>query len=305
MNNFTVFFLCAAVAAMLLAASAVLSAVPGASSPPFSNDGGLTSAPDGYEPPRPGGSEDRGDPSAARTVVSDEISSFECSVSLLSCPDEARSVLTAPRYEFSAVRVGEIAECSFRAFPGEAVSFTRDTGFLDELQRIVRENDLASFNGLGRFTYGLPDDFGVSLRIDYASGEKIAASDNSVMFLPLPAAEALVSLFSDASSAASYVSVSASGAMKLMAEESGYLIVDVRREDEFALGHIPGAILLPNEEIQLGSFGPLERRDQLLLIYCRTGRRSKEAALKLAEAGYTRVVEFGGVTDWPGELVRD
>lgn len=94
-------------------------------------------------------------------------------------------------------------------------------------------------------------------------------------------------------------------ALRLMETERGYLIVDVRRPDEFAEGHIPGAVNVPNE--QIGSDDPenLPDRDQLLLVYCRSGRRSKEAAQKLASIGYTNVVEFGGILTWPGEVVTD
>ena len=81
------------------------------------------------------------------------------------------------------------------------------------------------------------------------------------------------------------------------------MIVDVRREDEYAAGHIPGAILIPNESIaEYEAPHELENSDQIILVYCRTGRRSKEAADKLAKMGYSRVYEFGGIEDWDGEI---
>ncbi|WP_408069335.1 cyclophilin-like fold protein [Butyrivibrio sp. JL13D10] len=93
---------------------------------------------------------------------------------------------------------------------------------------------------------------------------------------------------------------------KLMMElDDGHVIVDVRREDEFAEGHIPEAILIPNESI--GTEQPTELPDleQIILVYCRSGRRSKEASQKLADIGYTNVYEFGGIIDWTGEIVTD
>ena len=93
--------------------------------------------------------------------------------------------------------------------------------------------------------------------------------------------------------------------MQMMQEESGYLIVDVRRPDEFAEGHIKGAINVPNETIEGEQPEALPDPDQLLLIYCRSGNRSKEASQKLADMGYTNVYEFGGINTWQGEIVTE
>lgn len=79
-----------------------------------------------------------------------------------------------------------------------------------------------------------------------------------------------------------------------------YVIVDVRRADEFASGHIPGAINIPNESIAQTCPPELPDRDQLIYIYCRSGNRSKQASTKLAAMGYTNIVEFGGILDWTG-----
>ena len=84
----------------------------------------------------------------------------------------------------------------------------------------------------------------------------------------------------------------------MMDEKSGYLIIDVRRIDEYESGHIPNAINIPNEVIGEEAEEKLKDKDQLLLIYCRSGRRSKEAAQKLVDLGYTNVYEFGGILDW-------
>ena len=102
-----------------------------------------------------------------------------------------------------------------------------------------------------------------------------------------------------------YKQISQDEAMKIMEEESGFLIVDVRRPDEFAEGHIEGAINVPNEGITDKMPEELPDKDQLLLIYCRTGRRSKEASEKLAKIGYTNVYEFGGINTWTGTIVTE
>ena len=92
-------------------------------------------------------------------------------------------------------------------------------------------------------------------------------------------------------------------AITIMEEESGYLILDVRTPEEFAEKHIPGAINIPNETIGTEEIPELPDKDQLILVYCRSGNRSKQAAKKLAALGYTNIVEFGGINDWPGETV--
>ena len=94
-------------------------------------------------------------------------------------------------------------------------------------------------------------------------------------------------------------------AKQIMAEGSDYIILDVRRQDEYDAGHIPGAICVPNESIGTEEIPELPDKDRMLLVYCRSGRRSKEASAKLAELGYTCVLEFGGIIDWTGEIVTD
>ncbi len=100
----------------------------------------------------------------------------------------------------------------------------------------------------------------------------------------------------------SYRQISMADAVKLMAGEDGYIILDVRRADEFAAGHIPGAINIANESIGTEEIPELPDKDQLILVYCRSGNRSKEASQKLVDLGYTNIVEFGGIIDWPGEI---
>ena len=113
---------------------------------------------------------------------------------------------------------------------------------------------------------------------------------------------AAVMLLSGCSSA-SYTQISQDEAMKMMQEQTDYMIVDVRRPDEFAEGHIAGAVNVPNETIEDEAPDALPDKEQTLFIYCRSGNRSKEASQKLADMGYTNVFEFGGINTWEGEIV--
>ena len=102
-----------------------------------------------------------------------------------------------------------------------------------------------------------------------------------------------------------YRQITVDEAIALMAEETGYIILDVRRPDEFSEGHIPNAINVPNESIGTVEIPELPDKNQLIMVYCRSGRRSKEASEKLVELGYTNIVEFGGILDWKGDIVTD
>ena len=102
-----------------------------------------------------------------------------------------------------------------------------------------------------------------------------------------------------------YEQITAEDAKKLMDTESDYIIVDARTEEEYAEGHIPGAILIPEYEITDRAQSELPDKDQLILVYCRSGRRSKIASQTLADLGYTNVKEFGGIIDWPYDVVTD
>ena len=97
--------------------------------------------------------------------------------------------------------------------------------------------------------------------------------------------------------------ISQEEAGEMMAKEDGHIILDVRRQEEFDAGHIPGAVCLPNESIGPERPELLPDPEQIILVYCRTGNRSKQAAGKLAELGYVNVFEFGGINDWKGEIV--
>ena len=104
-------------------------------------------------------------------------------------------------------------------------------------------------------------------------------------------------------SSAGYRQISMDEAVEMMKKESGYIILDVRRPDEFESGHIPNAINIPNEIIGNNEIPELPNKDQLIMVYCRSGKRSKEASEKLVKLGYTNVIEFGGILDWKGETV--
>ena len=99
-----------------------------------------------------------------------------------------------------------------------------------------------------------------------------------------------------------FVSITAKEAKEIMDTEEGYLILDVRTQEEYDEGHVPGAVLIPNTEIENRAEEELPDKEQLILVYCRSGRRSKIAAEALVELGYTNIKEFGGIIDWPYEV---
>ena len=103
----------------------------------------------------------------------------------------------------------------------------------------------------------------------------------------------------------SYKQISQEQAKEMMAQDDGHIIVDVRRQDEYDAGHIPGAILIPNESIGTEQPEELPDLEQIILIYCRSGNRSKQAAQKLFDMGYRNIYEFGGIIDWTGEVVTE
>ena len=96
-----------------------------------------------------------------------------------------------------------------------------------------------------------------------------------------------------------YVNITAQEAKEIMDTREGYIILDVRTQEEYDQGHIPGAILIPDTEIEARAEAVLTDKDQLILVYCRSGRRSKLASEILVELGYTNIREFGGIIDWP------
>ena len=102
-----------------------------------------------------------------------------------------------------------------------------------------------------------------------------------------------------------YIQIDQEKAKEMMAVNDGHVVVDVRRVDEYASGHIPGAILIPNESIGTEKPDQLPDKDQIILVYCRSGNRSKQAAQKLADMGYTNIYEFGGINTWTGEVITE
>ena len=103
---------------------------------------------------------------------------------------------------------------------------------------------------------------------------------------------------------AGYEQVSMEEGLELMQEDSGYILLDVRRTDEFEGGHIPGAINIPNESIGTEEIAELPDKNQTIYVYCRSGNRSKQASQKLVDLGYTNVIEFGGIIDYSGEIAK-
>ena len=98
-----------------------------------------------------------------------------------------------------------------------------------------------------------------------------------------------------------YVNITAQEAKEIMDSREGYVILDTRTQEEYDERHIPGAILIPHDQIKDQAESLLTDKDQLILVYCRSGRRSKLASEDLVALGYTNIMEFGGIIDWPYE----
>ena len=121
--------------------------------------------------------------------------------------------------------------------------------------------------------------------------------------IPLFAALLLIAGCAAPAQESGYRQVTAEEAIALMEKESGYIILDVRTAQEYSEKHIPKAVNIPNESIGTEDLPALPDKNQLILVYCRSGNRSKQASEKLAALGYTNIVEFGGINSWPGETV--
>ena len=102
----------------------------------------------------------------------------------------------------------------------------------------------------------------------------------------------------------SYKTISSKEAQQMIEEHKDALILDVRTAAEYESGHIPNAVNLSNEDIQAGKVDSLKDKSQLIMVYCRSGNRSRQAAQKLAELGYTNVVDFGGLQSWQGDIEK-
>lgn len=116
---------------------------------------------------------------------------------------------------------------------------------------------------------------------------------------------ALTACASPVPQTAQYRQIGMEEAIAMMKEETDYIILDVRTAAEYAEKHIPGAVNIPNEAIGTAEIPELPDKEQLILVYCRSGNRSKQASSKLAALGYTNIVEFGGINSWPGETVSE
>ena len=106
-------------------------------------------------------------------------------------------------------------------------------------------------------------------------------------------------------SESTYKQINADELVEIMNKETDYIILDVRTQEEYNSGHIPRAVCIPNESIGKEPPSLLPDKNQLILVYCRSGNRSKQAAQKLADMGYTNIVEFGGINDWKGDIETD
>ena len=125
-----------------------------------------------------------------------------------------------------------------------------------------------------------------------------------MMILPGCSSEKKSTHVSSSDEKISYTKISQDEAKKMMEKDDGHVIVDVRREDEFASGHSPSAVLIPNESIGTDKPAELPDPDQIILVYCRSGNRSAQASQKLADLGYTNVFDFGGIMTWTGEIEK-
>ena len=121
--------------------------------------------------------------------------------------------------------------------------------------------------------------------------------------IPILMALLLLSGCATQSTAKTYRQITMEEAVTMLEEETGYTILDVRTAQEYSEKHIPGAINIANESIGTEDIPELPDKDQLILVYCRSGNRSKQASEKLVKLGYTNIVEIGGINSWPGETV--
>ncbi len=121
--------------------------------------------------------------------------------------------------------------------------------------------------------------------------------------IPILMALLLLSGCATQSAEKTYRQITMEKAVTMMEEETGYTILDVRTAQEYSEKHIPGAINIANESIGTEDIPELPDKDQLILVYCRSGNRSKQASEKLVKLGYTNIVEIGGINSWPGETV--
>lgn len=126
----------------------------------------------------------------------------------------------------------------------------------------------------------------------------------SIVLVAIAAVLLLASCTGNSGTKGEYMQITQEEAKNIMDTQTGYVILDVRTDEEYATGHIPGAILIPDYEIGKRAESELTDKSQLILVYCRSGRRSKNASAELASLGYTNIKEFGGINDWQYDIVK-
>ena len=126
----------------------------------------------------------------------------------------------------------------------------------------------------------------------------------SIVLVAIAALLLLTSCTGNSGTKGEYMQITQEEAKNIMDTQTGYVILDVRTDEEYATGHIPGAILIPDYEIGKRAESEPTDKSQLILVYCRSGRRSKNASAELASLGYTNIKEFGGINDWQYDIVK-
>lgn len=126
----------------------------------------------------------------------------------------------------------------------------------------------------------------------------------SIVLVAIAALLLLTSCTGNSGTKGEYMQITQEEAKNIMDTQTGYVILDVRTDEEYATGHIPGAILIPDYEIGKRAESELTDKSQWILVYCRSGRRSKNASAELASLGYTNIKEFGGINDWQYDIVK-
>ena len=202
--------------------------------------------------------------------------------------DEEYKELEEEQYEFVATIIGAY-DSSILVEPEEGANERKSS---DKISMIIK-----------RPTDGI-NDF-------YVVGNKVKITYNGVIMESYPAqiVATKVELIGGDSLSKDNIkgeikNVSMDEIVNIMSENQNYMILDVRTVEEYNNGHIPNAICIPNETISEDVINKLPNKEQLILIYCRSGNRSKQAANKLQELGYTNLIEFGGIIDWKGEIEK-
>jgi|GEM_PF-118241 len=189
---------------------------------------------------------------------------------------------------------------SYQYYAGFLSSYI-GTGTWTEENGIVTLTETSGYDYVFRFAVR---DGGLSFIADGSNDFMHVSVNDGDMFLPKEPSQSEQTEDADVKPS-SYTQITQEEAREMMKKDDGHVIVDVRRQDEYDEGHIPDAILIPNENIGTERPEELPDLDQIIMVYCRSGRRSKEAAQKLFDMGYTNVYEFGGIIDWTGDIMKN